>query len=145
MHYANALAFTCRLLYNRAMETILLANNISQGAIVALKMMGGVAAAAVLLYLVLVLTKVLGGKLEQKKYEKYCETYRQEHGNEDGMLTKEAFVEERAKGNAVVWRREGKSQNMYNIPAGPATMQQPPADEQQDKTQPTEGDADNQE
>ena len=103
---AYLLAFLSPIGYNKGMEALLLANNLTEGAIIALKMMAGVLIAAVLLYLVLILSRVLGTKLEEKKYEKYCEKYRAEHGNEDGMLSKEDYIETRAKGNAVIWRRQ---------------------------------------
>ena len=91
------------------MTDILLGSNIGEGAIVALKMLGGVAVAAVLLYLVLILSRVLGTKIEEKKYQAYCDKYRQEHGSEEGMQTKEEYIETRAKAGAVVWKREDKA------------------------------------
>lgn len=87
----------------------MMASSISEGGIVALKMMGGVAAAAVILYLVIMFSRVLGSKIEDKKYQAYCEKYRAEHQNEEGMLTKEAFIESRLQGG-VGWKRdEGQS------------------------------------
>jgi len=80
-------------------------SNLSEGAIVALKMVGGVLAATVLLYLVLILSRRLGMRIEENKYKAYCDKYRSEHGTEEGMLSKEDFVETRAAGNAVVWKR----------------------------------------
>lgn len=94
------------MVYNRVMEIILATDNLSEGAIVALKMMAGVVVAAVLLYLVIILSRVLGTKIEHAKYRKYCEKYVAEHGSEDEMLSEQDYIETRAKGNAVVWRRQ---------------------------------------
>ena len=105
------------------MTNVLLGSNISEGAIVALKMMGGVAAAAVLLYLVLVLSRVLGTKIEEKKYLSYCEKYRAEHESDEGMLSKEQYIETRAKAGAVVWKRDDKTPKV--IAEAPAV---PPAE-----------------
>ena len=91
------------------MQTLISANNLTEGGMVALKMLAGVVVAAVLLYLVLVLSRVLGTKIEEKKYENYCEKYRAEHGDEEGMLSKADFIETRAKGNAVIWRRQDQT------------------------------------
>lgn len=91
------------------MQTLLSANNLTEGGLIALKMLAGVVVAAVLLYLVLILSRVLGTKIEEKKYENYCEKYRAEHGGEDGMLSKADFIETRAKGNAVIWRRQDQT------------------------------------
>ena len=109
------------------MTTVLLGSNLGEGAIVALKMLGGVAVATVLLYLVLILSRVLGTKIEDKKYQAYCDKYRQEHGSEEGMQTKEEYIETRAKAGAVVWTRDDKSPKVIaELPA-----EETPTDEQE--------------
>ena len=105
------------MVYNMDMDILLLANNLSEGAVVALKMMAGVVIAAVLLYLVLVLSRVLGTKLEHKKYLSYCEKYVQEHGSEEGMLSEKDYIETRASGNAVVWKRQNNDSQSLSCDA----------------------------
>lgn len=143
-------------------------DNLSKGGIVALKLLGGVVAAAVILYLVLLFSRVLGVKIEEKKYDKYCEKYRAEHGGEEGMLSKEDFIRNRADGKAVVWTRDDgpsadraakasstespsveatEQEDAPTLPAQnedetPVTPSQPDSERENDANAPTERNAD---
>ena len=121
-------------------HVILLGSNLSEGGIVALKMVAGVVAAAVLLYLVLVLSRVLGVRIEDKKYRAYCDKYRTEHGTEEGMLSRNDFITRRAEGKAIVWRREDEAPVVGGDDVTPPTTAdaQPQAD---DETPLTEGES----
>ena len=90
------------MMYNIGMQVLIaLSENAKQSGIVALKMIGAVVAAAVLLYLVLLVTRHGGNALEKKKYDKYVEEYKAlEHPNLP-MLSYEEFVERRAKGEKI--------------------------------------------
>lgn len=90
------------MMYNTGMQVLIaLSENAKQSGIVALKMIGAVVAAAILLYLVLLVTRHGGSALEKKKYDKYVEEYKAlEHPNLP-MLSYEEFVERRAKGEKI--------------------------------------------
>ncbi len=90
------------MMYNIGMQVLIaLSENAKQSGIVALKMIGTVITAAILLYLVLLVTRHGGSALEKKKYDKYVEEYKAlEHPNLP-MLSYEEFVERRAKGEKI--------------------------------------------
>jgi hypothetical protein len=73
-------------------------------------MVAGVAIASVLLYLVIILSRILGGKIEDKKYSDYCAKYTAEHPDQAGMLSREDFIRTRAEANAVIWERKKVSE-----------------------------------
>ena len=80
--------------------------NLSDGAWTLLKTLGAVALAAVVLYVVLVLVRVAGNKLEAKSYQRYVEKCRNEG---TAPLSYQDYVERRAKGEKVLWCRDSNA------------------------------------
>lgn len=78
-----------------------ISENAKQSGLVALKMIGAVVAAAVLLYLVLLVSRHGGTALERKKYDKYVEDYNKLSNPNVPLLTYEEFVARRAKGEKI--------------------------------------------
>lgn len=84
---------------------LLVSSDAARSAIAAAKVLGAVAIGAVLLYVVLILTRKIGVYLEHKKYLSYCQFYRQQHNTDEGMLQEADFVAQRAEGKVIVWKR----------------------------------------
>lgn len=78
---------------------------IAQGGLVALKMVGAVVAAAVILWLVMILARYLGNRIERRKYDEYVKSYTQDHPDQEGMIDFNQFVAMRAAGEKVVYSR----------------------------------------
>lgn len=79
--------------------------NFSNGGITLLKTLGAVAGAAVLLYLLLLLIKVVGNRLEKKTYELYIKKCEKEG---IAPISFEEFYAKRASGEKVLWKRDDK-------------------------------------
>ena len=83
------------------MNSIIL-SQLSIATINVLKTLGALAIAAVLLYIVLVLVRVVGNKLEIKSYQRYVDKCTKEG---TAPLPYTDFVERRAKGEKILWQR----------------------------------------
>ena len=80
-----------------------IADNMSEGGVKLLKTMAILIAAAVLLYVVLVLVRILGGKLERKTYDRYVDKCKM---NGIEPVTYEEYYKRRSEGQRVLWKRE---------------------------------------
>lgn len=70
-----------------------------------LKTVGGVVLACILLYMVIILGRVLGNRIEVKKHQRYLDKYKEEHGSCDSALSLEEFIRDRAEGKRIVWKK----------------------------------------
>ena len=84
------------------MEILLISQNLDK-ALPLLKTLGAVAGAAILLYLILLFVRVVGNKLERKRYQAYCQKCESQGTT---PISYEEYVSRRAKGEKVLWQRD---------------------------------------
>ena len=99
-----------------------IAENFSNGGISLLKTLGAVAGAAVLLYLLLLLIKLVGNKLEKKTYDLYKKKCEKEG---TVPISYEEFYAKRASGEKVLWKR-GENAPTITISTETTTAQPAP-------------------
>ncbi len=87
---------------------------IKQGGIAALKMLGAVVGAAIVLWLVMILARYLGNSIEKRKYDQYVQDYTHDHPDQEGMIGFDQFVSMRAAGTKVVYTRSASPQPYVN-------------------------------
>ena len=120
------------------MQLILaISENAKQSGLIALKMIGAVIAAAILLYLVLLLSRHGGSALERKKYDKYVEDYNKLSNPNLPLLTYEEFVERRAKGEKVKAGLELPKSETQPAPPQETNEEAPPQESPAETVEPT--------
>ena len=114
-----------------------ISENAKQSGLIALKMIGAVIAAAILLYLVLLLSRHGGSALERKKYDKYVEDYNKLSNPNLPLLTYDEFVERRAKGEKVKAGLELPKSETQPAPSQKPEVQAPPQESPAETVEPS--------
>ncbi|NCA67916.1 MAG: hypothetical protein EOM87_07635 [Clostridia bacterium] len=75
---------------------IAISDNFREGLIVGGKLIGAIVAAALILYILLLITRVFGARINKKLYSNYSKKYISKNGNSDNMLTLEQYIKSKS-------------------------------------------------